>query len=109
MMKKLIVLTGLLLWGNLSHAGSGVGKVKHLMVHEGDVVMFSTGPRTEMAECSTVGDDWMLSIATEKGKAMYAMLLASAAQGLTVSVQGHGACNVWPGRESVKFMSVVYP
>lgn len=89
-------------------AGDSNGKVTHLMVHEGDVVMFAVGPHANKPSCSTVGDHWALSLSSEKGKAMYAMLLAAAAQGHSVGIKGDSTCSAWRDRENPRYMWINY-
>ena len=88
--------------------GGGSGTVKRIMVHQGDIVMFSLGDHINKPACSLVGEDWALSLATEEGRAMYALLLSAAAQGHTVHVEGRGDCSAWGDRENPKFMWVDY-
>ncbi len=89
-------------------AGNSSGKVVRIMVHHGDVVIFDIGAHNDKPDCSTVNNDWALSLSSEKGRAMYALLLSAAAQGQTVSVHGEGVCNAWADRESPKYMYVNY-
>lgn len=93
---------------NFAWAGDSSGKVQHIMVHKGDVVMFSAGIHNNKPSCSTVGEHWALSLSTENGKAMYAMLLSATAQGKTINVKGEDVCNAWGDRESPKYMSINY-
>jgi hypothetical protein len=79
-------------------AGSGNGKVVHLMVHTGDVVLFGLdGPHNDKPACS--GDQWALSLATPTGRAQYALLLSAHAQQKVVHVAGAGDCGAWGDRE----------
>ncbi len=103
-----LLITIYLFASNFAFAGDASGKVKHIMVHTGDVVMFSVGTHNNKPACSTVADDWVLSLKTEKGKAMYSMLLSAAAQGKTVNIIGENACNGWGDRESPLYMYVSY-
>lgn len=108
-MKKILSLVLLVLFSQFVQAGSSPGgQVEFILVHSGDVVMFSVGEHINKPECSTVGNEWALSLTTEKGRAMYAMLMASAAQRLPVSVMGENACNAWGDRESPYYMVIDY-
>ena len=89
-------------------AGDSSGKVTHLMAYSGNVVMFAAGQHNNPPPCSTVGNHWALSLNSETGKAMYAMLLSAAAQGHTVNVFGENACSAWGDRESPMYMWVDY-
>lgn len=74
------------------------------------VVFLSTNPSTHTGKpaCSSLGDQWALSLANGSGKAMYAMLLSAQAQGLKIHVYGTGNCDVWPDRESIAGVNYVY-
>ncbi len=108
-MKKITVLI-LCLFGSFSvYAGNSNGKVEFLMVHTGDVVIFSAGAHQSKPGCSRVGNawgSWALSLKTESGKAMYAMLLSAQAQSQSVKVIGESACKAWGDRESPRHMTV---
>lgn len=87
-------------------AGHSEGKVTMLMAHVGDLVMFRAGAHHNKPTCSTVGDEWAISLKSETGKAMYSLLLSAQAQGKSVTVIGppNGtqpeSCPAWPDRES---------
>lgn len=87
-------------------AGNSVGKVAELMIHQGDVVIFTAGPHVSKPACSTSGDGWALSLANETGKAMYALLLSAQARGQLVSVNGTGSCSAWADREAPRYLYV---
>lgn len=84
------------------------GKVVSLMVHQGDVVIFDVGQHSNRPDCSVIGNQWALSLQTDTGKSMYALLLSAAAQGQVVYVKGTGTCNAWGDRESPSYMWVGY-
>lgn len=84
------------------------GLIRQIMVHSGDIVIFNAGEHSNKPECSTVGSDWALSLSSEKGKAMYALLLSASAQGLPITVIGENACNAWGDRESPHYMLINY-
>lgn len=107
-MKKLLILSVFIMGMSTATAGTSKGTITHLMVHVGDIVIFSAGPHIDKPACSTVRDHWALSLKTEKGKAMYAMLLSSAAQNLTVGVKGSNTCSAWGDRESPVYMYINY-
>jgi hypothetical protein len=90
------------------YAGTGSGQVEHIMVHTGDVIMFSVEEHLDKPSCSTQAHHWALSLSTETGKAMYALLLSAAAQGQEVVITGDGECNAWGDRESPAYMHIVY-
>jgi hypothetical protein len=106
-MKSFSVMIALLvmLVSGTVFAGDSTGKVTRIMVHQagssgvGAVVMFTAGTMTDKAACSTQANQWAISLEGNKGKAMYAMLLAAKAQGTTVGVRGSGDCNDWSDRE----------
>jgi len=108
MLKKSAIRLGILiafLFLNTSlFAGDGSGKVIHLMVHAGDIVIFSIGSHNNKPACSTIGDHWALSLKTNTGRAMYSLLLSSAAQGKVVIIAGTGACGAWSDREEPRYI-----
>ena len=115
--QKATFLTSLLTLAlsSVAVAGHSEGKVTMLMAHVGDLVMFRAGVHHNKPACSTVGDEWVISLKTETGRAMYSLLLSAQAQGKSVSVIGpeNGAqpqsCPAWPDRESpiYVYLSVV--
>jgi hypothetical protein len=108
MSKKVVKILLCLLCISSAYAGDSKGKVAHLMVHRGDVVMFSAGQHSNKPSCSKVGEHWALSLKTEDGKSMYALLLSAAAQGNVVGVLGDNTCNAWGDREQPLHMWVDY-
>lgn len=85
-------------------AGDGAGKVIQLMAHTGDIVIFSLdGGHTGRPACSAPGT-WALSLSTQSGRAMYALLLSAQSQGKQVSVHGTGACGAWGDREEPQYL-----
>jgi len=109
-MKRMTIAISLLFVANgaVAGVGSSTGKVQSINVEQGAVFMFSAGTHNNKPACSTVGNDWAVSLATADGKAMYAMVLSAASQGQTVSVVGTNGCNVWPDRETPMYMWVNY-
>ena len=103
---KILLLTLLLITPCLGIAGESAGQITHVMVHTGNVVMFSAGVHSNKPSCSTVGDHWALSLNDETGRAMYSMLLLAAATGKEVSVTGKNNCDAWGDRESVLYMHI---
>lgn len=100
----LIILGGLVV-STPAQAGSANGKVKRLMAHVHNVVFFDLdGESTGRPACSTQSTQWALSLTTNTGKAMYALLLSAHAQGKAVGVQGTGACGAWGDREEPLFI-----
>lgn len=90
---------------NEGYAGTQVGKVTRLMPHVQDIVIFDLdGTSSGRPACSTQSTQWALSLRTETGKAMYALLLSAHANGRAVRVQGTGACGAWGDREEPLFM-----
>jgi hypothetical protein len=88
-------------------AGASSGPVTALLVHEPSVVMFEAGPHTAKPACSTVGNQWALSLNSPAGKAMYALLLMAQATGKQVAVQGSGGCTSWGDRETPTYLYLV--
>lgn len=89
-------------------AGNGSGTVKLIYTHALDVVLFDIGSHNDKPACSTAGNEWALSLATETGKAMYALLLSAAAQSKNVDVLGDNTCSAWFDRENPLYVRVVY-
>lgn len=91
---KIILIVTILSFSFVSFAGTGSGKVIQIMPHQGDAVIFITESRAgSVPECAVPsGGQWALSLSTEDGKAMYAMLLAAFLTGKDVHVQGSSAC-----------------
>ncbi|WP_369935751.1 hypothetical protein [Xanthomonas tesorieronis] len=84
-------------------AGDASGKVAQLMVHSQDVVFFGLdGPYKNAPACSSTS--LALSLATQTGRAQYAMLLSASAQGKVVYVHGTGNCAVWGDRETADYI-----
>ncbi len=104
-MKNIFIIIVLSLFSTNTFAGDSQGKIGTLMVHTGDVVMFSAGVHNNRPACSS--SQWALSLKTETGKAMYAMLLSASAQGQTVKVKGNNKCSAWGDRETPVYMWVV--
>jgi hypothetical protein len=107
-MKKLCLLLGSLLCLNQAYAGEGTGKVTMLTVHATDIVMFSIASHNNKPACSTIGDEWALSLKTEMGRAMYSLLLSSAAQKLSVQITGDNTCSAWGDRENPQYIRANY-
>jgi hypothetical protein len=90
-----------------ANAGSSSGIVAVIYAHEGDVVMFVACSHQGRPACSTIGNDWAISLATPTGKAMYAMLLSAQAQGKPVNVVGTDTCSAYGDREAPRYISVL--
>jgi hypothetical protein len=74
-------------------AQESIGTVTRLLPHAGDVVIFAiSGNRTNTPACSTVPNEWVLSLTTHYGRAQYAMLLMAVAQNRPARVVGWGTC-----------------
>lgn len=84
-------------------AGDASGKVSTIMAHSQDVVFFSLdGPYTNVPVCSSTS--LAVSLATQSGRAQYALLLSASAQGKVVYVHGTGDCAVWGDRETAAYI-----
>lgn len=82
-----------------SMAGSAAGRVTQVMVHINDVVFFSLdGEHVNRPACSA--SPWSISLTTNTGRAMYALLLSAQAQNQRVTVSGTGDCSAWGDRET---------
>ncbi len=109
---KSLAFFALLLATGLSFAGTGGGKVRHIMLHvgagEAGVLFFKTEYNSNKAACSTAdgGTHWAVSLDTGLGRAMYSLLLAAQAQQKTVYVAGSGDCASWGDRERPYAISV---
>jgi hypothetical protein len=51
--------------------------------------------------CVTQNNRFVISPATDAGKAQIASVLSALARGATVSIQGTGTCDIWPDTESI--------
>lgn len=107
-MKKLISIALMsFLSSGVFAAGASTGTVGFLLVNVSNTLMFSAGAPTGAPGCSAYGQ-WAISLDTAKGKSTYALLLAAAAQGSSVTVNGTGACTDASDRESVLYL-YMYP
>ncbi len=88
-------------------AGSGNGKVKLLMAHVGDVVIFETEAHNDKPDCSTA-TGWAIDLSKETGKAMHSLLLTAGSQDRGVSVVGTNTCSAWADREAPRYIYVRY-
>ncbi len=94
-----------------AHAGSSSGQITQVVVTGvGDAVIFTAGPHVNKPACSTVGDDWSISLTTPGGRAMYALVLSAQAQRLPVIVTGNtpNNCSAWGDRETPIYIQM-YP
>ena len=91
------------------HAGSSSGPITQVSV-VGDAVLFTAGTHVNKPACSTIGDDWSISLATPGGRAMYALVLSAQAQRLSIYASGYvpGNCSAWGDRETPSVIQV-YP
>jgi hypothetical protein len=103
-MKYLFFILSLILPG-AAFSGAGDGKVTLLMPGNG-VVIFKIESHINKPACSTQGDDWALSLATDAGRAQYALLLSAQAQGRSVWVTGANNCAAWGDREAPSWVFV---
>ncbi len=88
-------------------AGTSTGTVGFLLVNLNNTLIFSAGTPTGQPGCS-IGGQWAVDLNVAKGKSIYALLLAAAAQGSSVTVNGSGACSDIGDRESVLYL-FAYP
>ncbi len=106
-MKNISILTLTLFLSMLTNvvmAGTGSGKITHLMVHDkvinGEnvgVIIFDVQNHIAPPACSS--HQWAFDVNTAPGKAMYSLLLTAAAQGKDVWIYGADDCNAWGDRE----------
>lgn len=106
-MKKLLSI--LFVWvamANAAFAGVSSGQVTQVMAHVGDIIIFEAGSHTGKPACSTSGDGWALSLSTNTGRSMYALILMARAQGKTITVVGEnpGVCSAWGDREAPRYI-----
>ena len=90
----------------MADSGNSSGYVNRVYVHHGDVVMFDVGKHHSKPACNRSGEEWAVSLKTQKGRGMYAMLLSAALQDIPVTVVGTGSCSAWGDREDVLFMYI---
>jgi hypothetical protein len=91
-----------------AHAGSSSGYITQILV-VADTATFSAGTHNSKPACSTVGEDWSVSLSSPGGRAMYAMLLSAFAQHLAIGVSGTGGCTAWPDRETPNYIWINSP
>ncbi|BFM10980.1 hypothetical protein R50072_11330 [Simiduia litorea] len=110
-MKNLMFFLSLVFLSHLATAGDGSGKVKRIYAHEKNngagVIFFSVETHTN-PPTSCPGHEWAFDANNDHGKAMYALLLSSAAQGKSVVVKGAGDCAAWNDRERALWILVDY-
>ncbi|WP_325892212.1 hypothetical protein [Grimontia sp. NTOU-MAR1] len=92
-------------------AGEGSGKITRIYAHEKNggagVIMFNVETHTN-PPASCPGHEWAFDANNDQGKAMYALLLAAASQGKSVTVKGSGDCAAWADRERPFWIMVDY-
>lgn len=102
---SLIAACGLPAWA----AGQSQGVVNTLMIYDG-VVIFSIGSpvqnHTNKPACSTIGEEWAVSLSTDAGRAIYAALLTALTTGQTVTIGGTGSCGAWSDREEARSLLI---
>lgn len=103
MLKNILTLILMLVGCGFAVAGDGSGRVTTIMVHEGDVMFFALDTHMGAPACNPNGQ-WAVSLASQKGRAMYAMLLSAQARSAPVYVKGAGDCADWGDRERPLYM-----
>ncbi|MGI9573802.1 hypothetical protein ACRYJU_06905 [Alloalcanivorax xenomutans] len=115
MMKIFVAALAVVILPVQAVAGTAAGYITGLMAHSGGedsgpgVFMFTLdGDRNNAPSCSTEngGKDWAMSLESEAGRAMYALVLSAHAQGKRIYVTGTGHCNSWGDREQPEWISV---
>lgn len=100
---------------SVAAAGGVIGNITGVIAHSGDggngsgLFMFSVeGQRSGAPSCNTAneGKDWAMSLESEAGRAMYALVLSAHAQGKRIYVTGTGHCDSWGDREQPEWISV---
>lgn len=89
-----LLIAAITLLGNAIAAGMSEGPVRHLEIYYQALILKVGDPINHLNKpsCSTVGDDWVIDLTTDGGKAMYALLLTTYNSGEEVYVYGSGAC-----------------
>jgi len=106
MINKIIFVLAVCFFSNSVVAGTASGKVTQLMVHGGELLIFTIETPVNMHPCATVGGAWAISLSNATGKGMLAMLLSAKAQNLTVYVHGTNNCIDWPDRETPAYLFI---
>jgi hypothetical protein len=104
----LVLPASIAVLADVAQAGTSSGPVTELKAISSttpNIVVFVAGSHAGKPGCSTVADEWALSLATEGGRAQYALLLAASAMGRTVTVMGTGSCT-WPDREAPSYITL---
>lgn len=84
--------------------GSGSGTVSFLLGVSTGHLLFGTSVSASHPACAT--DGWAFDVTTPGGKMMAALLVSAQASGKQVNIAGAGACDVYPGRETVVYVVV---
>jgi hypothetical protein len=84
--------------------GTGSGTVTFLLGVSSGHLLFGTSASASRPACAT--DGWAFDVSTAGGKLMAALLVSAQASGKQVNVVGTGACDVYPARETVRYVVV---
>lgn len=87
-------------------SSAGFGSLNTVLPHTGGALIFNqTGTRSARPACATQ-DRWAIGSATDAEKMLIATFLTAFAQGKQISIQGSGACTVWPDTETITYFIV---
>ena len=103
MKKLLFIILFSLTFPAFSGTGSGKAIVQYVGPWEGrEFLFFFTEDRQSPPNCNSYSGRWVIDIATEKGKALYKVILDAQKQGKNIKVVGTDDCNTWGNSETVK-------
>jgi hypothetical protein len=110
---RLLAVASLLLLGaspsQAARSSTDVKIVTMALGTGGNAVFIRASANPEGTSCHTHNYwHYIVSLDTVLGKNMYAMLLAAAAGGQSVSLSGADVCNLWDGVESLRAVGVTY-
>jgi hypothetical protein len=106
-MKLYYLLTLALLNPVVTIAGTSMGDISKIFVHEPGVLLFRAGSVDNPAPCNRESE-WAISLNDPLGKPVLAMLLSAQAQGKKVFVAGYSqTCRDWWDRELPSYVRII--
>lgn len=90
---------------NATAAGSFTGTIasQQAMGPGGGVFFLNLNGTSSQSppSCATLKNRFVINPATDSGKAQIAVIVSALARGSTITIQGSGACDLWPDTESI--------
>jgi hypothetical protein len=96
-------------FGTAYAAGSSQGFVLQplSMITGQGVFIFSAGNHATPPACSTVGNDWAISLNTPGGRSQQALVMLAYITGKKIVVIGTGLCDAWGDRETPGYLHLI--